>query len=544
MKKEKIKSWLKNPHNLTFLAILILAIIIRLYYFALTKNQPLWWDESDYLAYAKNLAGFNTSWIVTAKHNSLFPFLVAALFKIGFSEEIVKFFLEFIPSILLIPLTYYILIEMYEDKRIALISSFLMAVLWPILFNSMRFHLGIPAMVFGFLAIYIFWKGFEKKDKIFKKINPVWAISISIVFIILTYATRRGYFLFGTFFLIYMLLSVKWKVLIKDKFNWISLGVAVVLLFLTEKIIFISQVAELSQGYFHTNSPITALALGVFPSYFTNINSPSLSILLYLFWAGLILLLINVFISLGHLKKLKTSSARADLFHLITIITTLGFFIFILRPTINFGEPRWYFPLLLGTLVCISRSTVFIIDFIKKHNKHLALIVLIALIGFGGFYELQHADLIIKNKIPTYQGTKDAGLFLKETSSQNDLIITAPQPQVAYYSERRVIHPRDFANWTGEKETVPQDLFFQKLRENPEKKYLVISFSEPGYPLWMRRIEQGQAGQPIWTIPFMDTLIDFSSGQQTVVESKTFEDITFTLIGIKQDIFVYRIDST
>jgi len=101
-RKEKIKAWLKNPYHLIFIIILILGICIRLYYFNLTKSQPIWWDEADYLAYAKNIAGIVPYWTITSQHNSILPYLVAVFFKVGLSEEIVKFLLELIPSIILI----------------------------------------------------------------------------------------------------------------------------------------------------------------------------------------------------------------------------------------------------------------------------------------------------------------------------------------------------------------------------------------------------------------------------------------------------------
>ncbi|MEM3074692.1 MAG: hypothetical protein QW727_02000 [Candidatus Pacearchaeota archaeon] len=56
-RKQKIKNWLSDKHNLVLFGILIFAFIIRLYYFALTKNQPLWWDEAEYMSAAKSYAG-------------------------------------------------------------------------------------------------------------------------------------------------------------------------------------------------------------------------------------------------------------------------------------------------------------------------------------------------------------------------------------------------------------------------------------------------------------------------------------------------------
>jgi len=53
-RKTKIKSWLKNPYNLALVGLLIIAFAVRLYYFSITKDQAVWWDEAEYLLKAKN----------------------------------------------------------------------------------------------------------------------------------------------------------------------------------------------------------------------------------------------------------------------------------------------------------------------------------------------------------------------------------------------------------------------------------------------------------------------------------------------------------
>ena len=53
-RKEKIINWLKKPSNLILVLVLIFAFALRLYYFILVKNQPLWWDEACYGILAKN----------------------------------------------------------------------------------------------------------------------------------------------------------------------------------------------------------------------------------------------------------------------------------------------------------------------------------------------------------------------------------------------------------------------------------------------------------------------------------------------------------
>jgi len=543
-RKEKVKNWLKNPYNLIFIAILLLAIIIRLYYFSLTKSQPLWWDEADYLSYAKNLAGFNVSWIITAKHNSLYPFLAAAIFKFGLSEEVVKFLIQIVPSVLTVFLTYFICIEMYKDKRIALISSFLMATFWVHLFNTMRFHIDILGLFVGFLAIYVFWKGYEKKEKIFGKININWAIPITVFLVILTYSIRRGYFLFGAFFLVYMLVTRKWKDLFKNKYNWFALGLALILFFLAEQFIFTSEIAGVGQAYFHEELPINFLPLGVFSSYFTNLTSPWSSVLLYLFWLGLIVLIFSIFISFGYIKKTQKTKARADLFNLIAIIITLALFILVLRSPDNFGEPRWYFPLVLGAFISISRASLVLTDYIKIYSKYISIIILIVVIGFGGYYEIKHADPIIKDKISSFEGIREASLFLKEISNEGDWVITLGQPQVEFYSERKTVNPKI---WAEEDVNSPNHFqaTLEKIKQNPQMRYIIISFSEPGYPDWMRKIQyaniNGQTTLATWEIPFMETKIDFINQQQDIKQSKAYNGITFILVDVKQEVFIYEI---
>ena len=534
-RKEKIKKTFSsfNKTNWIFYGILILAIGIRLYYFFLTKSQPLWWDEADYLAYAKNLAGFPTDWIVTEKHLSLFPFIAAIFLKVTSNEAILRFLLAIIPSILLVFLTYYVCTVMYKDKRIALISSLLMAVLWEMLFDSFRFQIDNPALLIAFLAIFVFWQGYERKEKIFGKINSHWAIPLSVFLVILTYSIRKSYALFGVFLLIYMLSTRSIKELIKDKYNWIGLALSIVLLFLTQTFLFHSTSSGATSDAFGSSWDLVPLQ--IFGVFFNTMDNGILSILTYLFWIGFAILVFNLFLSFSIIRKSESKESRADLFNFISLILTLIFFIFLTRNG-NLGDPRWYFPLLLPSFICISKSTLIISDFFKSYYKPLGIIVIALLIGFGGYYELQHSDLIIKNKMTSYEGIKEAGLYLKEISNINDIIVSVPVPQTAYYSERKSYSPAGLFNDSRPNSKVTFDDFLDNVNKNSSIKYILVSFSEPGHPDWMVQVFNSK-----WQIPFMDTSIDFQNNVQDIKEEKTYGNITFKLLVIKQEVFIYEI---
>ena len=532
--KQNFLNWFKDKYNLTFLGILLLAIGIRIYYFVLTAHQPLWWDESDYLAYAKNLANLGGDWIVTVQHNSLYPFIVAGLFLLGLGEPLVKFFIQIIPSILSVWLVYAICNEMYKDRRIGLIASFLMATFWVVLFNSMRFHVDIPGLFLGLLAIFVFWQGYENKKKIFGKINSNWAIPLTILLIIMAYSTRRAYFIFAVFILVYVLLTTKdWKKLIKNKYCWIGLVFGVLLLFLVEKFIFFSGVGEVGSTYFYPENKLSLVSLKVFGTFFS-FGGLFKNIYFYLFLIGIIFIFVNIFIHLGHIKKEKNKKVRGDLFAIITIIFTLALFIFILRVQGTFGEDRWYLPLAFGAFIAISQGALLIGDFIKKYNKILPIIFIVLLIALGGYYQVKNADGIIKNKIPSFEGIRDASFYVKEISNSEDIIVSQPVPQTIYYSERKVLQPEHIANATGSNYILGD--FLKGLEASPNAKYLLISFSEPGYPDWMK-----QQTSNLWYIPFMDTTIDFTTGQQNIRPSIKYQNTTFTLLEVKQDVFIYEI---
>ena len=138
------------------------------------------------------------------------------------------------------------------------------------------------------------------------------------------------------------------------------------------------------------------------------------NIYFYLFLIGIIFIFINLLIYLGHIKKEKNKKVRGDLFAVILVIFTLANFIFILR---TFGEERWYLPLALGAFIAVSQGILLIGDSIKKYSKIIGIIFIILLIALGGYYQVKNADPIIKNKISSFEGIKEASFYLKELSS-------------------------------------------------------------------------------------------------------------------------------
>src|SRR3989344_9420346 len=118
-KSKKLNKFIKE--NSWFLLVFFAIVIIRFYYFLVTNGQPLWWDEAEYMSAAKSYAGI-TNYELSGLRLPGFSLLMSLFFISGLtSETIMRFFGLLIPSLLVILLTYFIVKEMYQDKKAAII---------------------------------------------------------------------------------------------------------------------------------------------------------------------------------------------------------------------------------------------------------------------------------------------------------------------------------------------------------------------------------------------------------------------------------------
>jgi len=546
-KKDKIKTWLKNPYNLALILILILAFIIRIYYFSLASQQPLWWDEADYMAYAKNLAGINNGWSVTPQHNSIFPYIASVFFMLNLSEPIIRFVLEVLPSVILVFLSYIVGKEMY-NKKTGLVVSFLIAVNWVLLFNTNRFHLGIPGNLFALLSMYVFWKGYVKKQKFFKKINSKWALPFVAIFVALAFMIRRGYFILGFFYLFFVIFSTplkKYKSFIINKYNWLALILIAGLVFIAEKIIFTVPVVgkKVAGAYFHPDRPINLdflnTSMQIFKSAF------GFNVLFYLFWIGFVILAVKTIFYFNVIRKIeKTHPLKSNLFILLSILLNWSLYLLYFRTP---GEPRQFMLIFFALSVCTAKGMLFFSTNLKKYlgknRKLIATLFVLSLLLYAGYHQITYSDLLIKNKINSFSGIKKASLYIKEISEPTDIILTISQPQAAYYAERQTVIPVNWLNWS--ENNVPFEPVLEKIKQTPNVKYIVITFSEPNHPEWMKKIQyaemQGQTVMAKWEIPFMDTYVDFINQQQKIEKQKTYDNIIFEFDKVFDDAFVYKI---
>ncbi|MBM3233802.1 glycosyltransferase family 39 protein [Candidatus Pacearchaeota archaeon] len=470
--KEKIRAWLKDRHNLAFLAILLFAVILRLYFFSLTINQPLWWDESEYMLKAKNIAlgTPDTGW--TQLRPFLFPYFSSIFFYFGFGIGFIKFILILL-SIANIILVYVVGKNLFS-KKAALIATFLFSVFYLDLFWGNRIGTNSPELFFGLLIFFFFlqyWK--HGKENYLILIFPLTAVGYLLRFTSLLYLL----------IIILFLLIVKRKEAFKIKKLNYSLLIFVIIAipvfifaFLSGTNLFLNlqnalQGTTLYRG-FSTAIPVTFKYMNL---VFFSLQGKPFTGIFYL----LNFLLFALFI-IGLLSFYKLFLMLDDVFSggkkysnylliLIWLIIALLFY----GSVIDIFDDRYFLMAFPAIFLVIGLGAESIFNIIKKSSKYLSIIVIVAVLLLGGYSLISHSDEIVKFKLNTYDSLKTAGLWIKDNSSPGDFIISSAVPQLTYYSERSTFHfnstQQEFYNFIQEKK--PKYVILTAWEKSPDWVY-------------------------------------------------------------------------
>lgn len=460
-RKNKIKTWLKNPNHLLLLALLIFALTIRLYYFTLTTNQAVWWDEGEYMLKAKNIAFGTpeTGWSAEVRP-ILFSFISAVIFKLGMGETVIRFFLVILSGAGIFFV--YLIGKKLWNTRIALIAAFLMSVFYIDIFYTTRLLVDVPQIFFISLAGLVFTKYYfdNGSRKLIFFILPIIALGTLVRFTVGLFAI----------ILFIFLIAVDGLKLFRKKEWYVSLISAFAVfspyaIYLWIK--FHNPLYTLTQGVSSANDArgVGVTASDIFMQYIRYLPNYTPLIFFIIFCLGAIMALFYTAISIDKIRSNKSS--QKYLFLLLWTIVPIIYFGFF----VNHFEDRYLYMAFPAIFLISAFALDKLYSLIKPHSKIFAVLIIVALLAYGGWSSLQRSDALIKEKIPSYQGLKDAGLWLKSNSRPNEIVIAAGMPELTYYSERATypypINETDFLNFVKEKNA----------------SYMVLSVWEPS-PQW------------------------------------------------------------
>jgi len=428
-RKEKIQVWLKNPYNLSLIGVLLFAIAVRLYYFWITKDQALWWDELAYGSLAKNFITHmwdGTPTIVgeLTIRPLIFSYIWSFLMLVGFNEVTNRFLLALVPSALSVYFVYLIGKEVY-DKKVGIIAAAIFSVIWLNLFYSSRFLVHMLEMAFLFSSVYFFIKSTKKEINLKQ-------FCISMILLSLATLTR---FQDGMVFFIYLIVLILAKKLYlnKLKFWYASLiGLAPLLLFFIINYITFGNIfpALFSKNYLSVAktgdqlAPFGFYMLGYIPSFLSEV-------FFIFFIIGLIYLIVDLF--LGYNLLSQNSKRRESLLLILIMFAFFAFFIFVLRSV----EDRYFFETLASLAIISAIGINFCAGFLKKYSKIISILFIVAILLFGIYSEIKFADPLIKVKKESFFEAKNAFEWIGKNTPENSTIIgVGIDGYTMYYSNR------------------------------------------------------------------------------------------------------------
>lgn len=495
--------WVKDNYDKIFIAVLILAFIVRLWIFFKTMNQPFWWDEADYMSAAKRWAGITSiSDIWYYRRGFLWPLIGSLFFRLNIGEISMRFLVVLL-STGIIAVSYAILSKMF-DKKIALIATTALSFSWILLFFTGRILTDIPATFFILLSLLFFWKGYVMKEG--NKFLYFFGISFALAVL-----TRMQSFMLFPPFLIYIFVKEKFK-MFKNKQLWITVGIFILLLipqFVLYTLHYGNPLTDIASHYFGIGSssdPVQdgtqrGLTTAIF-NYFTDLPYMLSIPIFLLFIIGIFYFFGDLFIGFDKIFKDENLQKKFFIFNWIVFLFLIMGYI----GQISYVEERYISAALPFLFLIAIYPLLSMGKFIAKHSKidqkmilSIIFIVVLLLLIPNVSNTLQLTDA----KLSSYSQIQQAGLWIKANSNSTDLIMTASRPQILYYAERAV-QSDDPHMWDNQsyfenevKQLKPQFLVLSVFEQSPDWLYNYPS-QNPSKLTPVKAYYQGQ--QPVVVI--------------------------------------------
>lgn len=455
MEEEIKKSWFKE--NWGILTILLVALIIRIYYFILTKNSVLWYDEAVYMNMAHRFA-FHTEYIFGPVRQVFFPFIISLFYHISVTEFLPRLFL-LVCSVFSV-LGIYLLGKEIVNKNVGLISASFMAVFYLNLFFTSRLLVDLPSLTFFIFSAYFFYRYINTK----KSSNLYWfALMIGI----------GALFKLSTAFilivcLIFFIVTEGFKFL-KRKEIWIS--ALIFCLTLLPYIIFGYKEFGgfvLTQASAHVAPESYLNGFNLLWNYITSFPG------YFGFFIGCIFIgfIYSLYRPILYHNKLKEDNSLKGTFYLLLLFIIP---LILISFMVNHNEDRYIITCFTSIIILGSVVADMIYQLIKKKYQLLGVIFIILLIGFFAFQQLKLTDSLINNKVDSYLQVKEAGIWLKDNVELygEGIVATKSQPQIKYYSGLDTLNlpptEEEFKNWTSQYN--PRYFILSVFETHPEWSY-------------------------------------------------------------------------
>ena len=437
--RQKIENWFKNPYNLALLGILVLAFAIRLYFFFVTKNQAVWWDEGEYMLRVNHLVFGSPQSGFFIGRELFTPYFWALVFLI-FKSELAIRFVQVIISMFTVFSTYYLGKEVY-DKKTGLLAALMISTFWLHLFFTARLLTYLYAPLFYTLVLALFWKGRysdspHKEKYLFLSFTTI-TIGLGIYYSVAFAAVALLIFLFLTEQFKFLVDKKLWKVFL------LSLPF-LLLSFIPSYLVQGHIIPRLGQIETISANEFGAGLAGLF-TYTRMMPTLLLSVYLVILVASLFMLLrLGLYFDFIIKQKEGSATFNKDLYIFLGAFIPLGIYTWlsmVAGGAAGASYDAWILPVFPALFCFMSNFMFFTGDYLSGFvkSKKIVYALIIALVLFGSYSQLGFARANINGKVDSFYNLKPAGAWLLENSQPEDIVLSSAVPELTYYSQREIM---------------------------------------------------------------------------------------------------------
>jgi 4-amino-4-deoxy-L-arabinose transferase-like glycosyltransferase len=212
-------------------------------------------------------------------------------------------------------------------------------------------------------------------------------------------------------------------------------------------------------------------------------------------WAGGVVLLLARVIRQGSTGPADQTNPRRE--GLVVLWLMVPMLYFGLMVPWNVSSDRYLILALPSAFLAIGYCTVRLGSLAAWGHAGVTAVVMLVVVGLGTLRFLPDADNRIRSRVTSYDGLRDAGLWIKERTGPEDIVLSRSVAQLTYYSTRRG-------------ESIPDERpAFDAMMKTLTPRYVVISGYEE-HPTWildtsaeslgLRTIEGFPEGRPVAVI--------------------------------------------
>ena len=395
---------------------------VRVYYLLLTADQPVWWDEAQYLLKAKALALGTPDTGFWAGRPPLLPLLLSGVFAMGLGEVTIRVLLV-AASQASVYLTYRIGQLLFGDLA-GLLGAWLFGLFYVNVFFTMRVMTEIPQLLLVLLAIQQLLVGGR-----FGAAKAALALSLAVF---IRYPSALMFIVIAVF-----IVRIEGLSALRNRQNALAVGVAVFVAF-----------PFLLSSHMSRGDPFAALKMSAYLMPAMDITTRLSGLVWYWNWvraalglaisaavvAGVLVSAIGVV--QGGRSPRRADTSRADLLILLWIAVPAVYFGLLVRPGID--RDRYILLALPPLFLATGRVLAWLVESLARYTRaSVAAPVIVVMIASAGSL-LALTDRAIRSRRQSFIELRDAARWVTPRLTANSMVLSKSVPQLTYYTSHAV----------------------------------------------------------------------------------------------------------